>query len=329
MIKKVKIPQIMVIGSGSWGTALANLMANNGYDVFIHARRLELVNEINSKHQNSQYLPHITLHQNLKAGININNEADYVFIVVPSDQAHDIFKKIASENFKKNCIFVICSKGFDNKTYQVLSDSFAEIVGTKNYVVLSGPNFAIEVAKQMPTITTIASKNKKVAQKVIKILDNSNFKAQYFNDPRTAEICGIVKNILAIGCGIIDGLELGFNAKSALVAKGINEIQLICKKINASTNINNPAGFGDIFLTCASNKSRNNSFGIAIVNQQKSVSNINQGLTLEGVKSAKIIVDFAKKHNLNLALCEAIARIVHHKYSVQEIKSLLINAIIS
>ena len=224
---KNKKTKVMVIGSGTWGTSLANHLAVNNCDVYLNSIEKDVIDEINKKNSNSKYFPNLNLHKNIKAGIEFENDVDFVFIVIPSIVAKSIFEKISITNFKKNCIFVICSKGFEDKSLSLLSDSFMHITKNKNYVVLSGPNFAIEVAKQMPTITTIASKNKKVAQKVIKILDNSNFKAQYFNDPRTAEICGIVKNILAIGCGIIDGLDLGFNAKSALVAKGINEIQLM------------------------------------------------------------------------------------------------------
>jgi glycerol-3-phosphate dehydrogenase (NAD(P)+) len=234
--------------------------------------------------------------------------------VVPSNVARNIFEKISTTNFKKTCGFVICSKGFEDKTLSLLSDSFERITKNKNYVVLSGPNFAVEVAREVPSITTIASKNKKIAQKVIKILNNKNFQALYFNDPRTAEICGIVKNILAIGCGIIDGLELGVNTKSALLVKGISEIQTLCKKIKASTDVANPAGFGDIFLTCSSTKSRNNTLGTLIAQGKQPDKNT----TYEGANSAKVIVEFAKKYKLKLDLCEAISKIIVGKYSKNE-----------
>jgi glycerol-3-phosphate dehydrogenase (NAD(P)+) len=317
--------KVMVIGSGTWGTALANHLAVNNCDVYLNSIEKDVVDEINKKNSNSKYFSNLKLHKNIKAGIDFKNDVDFVFIVVPSNVARNIFEKISITNFKKTCGFVICSKGFEDKTLSLLIDSFERITKNKNYVVLSGPNFAVEVAKEVPSVTTIASKNKKIAQKVIKILNNKNFQALYFNDPQTAEICGIVKNILAIGCGIIDGLELGVNTKSALLVKGISEIQTLCKKIKASTDVANPAGFGDIFLTCSSTKSRNNTLGTLIAQGKQPDKNT----TYEGANSAKVIVEFAKKYKLKLDLCEAISKIIVGKYSKSEIESRIVKAILS
>ena len=317
--------RIMVMGSGSWGTALANHLAYNGCEVYINCRKQNIVDEINNNNSNSQYLPNIVLHKNIKAGINIDTNVSYVFIVVPSDKANDVFHKIAQHNFNKDCVFIICCKGFDSKNFDLLSDSFEKIINGKNYAILSGPNFAIEVASFLPTVTTIASVNKKIAKDIIKILNSKNLKAFYFEDPRTTEVCGIVKNILAIGCGIVDGLGLGVNAKSALLVKGIVEIQKICKKIKASTKMTTPAGFGDIFLTCSSDKSRNNKLGAMIAKGEI----LDNKITYEGMNSAKIIIYFAKKHKLKLDLCEAISKIIAGKYSPTEIKSIVIKAILS
>jgi len=322
---KNKKSKVMVIGSGTWGTALANHLAINNCDVYLNSIEQDVIKEINEKNCNSKYFPNLKLHKNIIAGIEFKNDVDFLFIVVPSNVAKGVFDKISKINFKKNCIFVICSKGFEDKSLSLLSDSFERITKNKNYVVLSGPNFAVEVAKEVPSITTIASKNKKIAQNVIKILNNENFKAIYFNDPRTAEICGIVKNILAIGCGIVDGLELGVNTKSALLVKGISEIQILCKKIKASTDVANPAGFGDIFLTCSSSKSRNNSLGMLIAQGKKPDKNT----TYEGINSAKVIIKFAKKYKLKLDLCEIISKIIEEKFSQNEIKSYLVKAILS
>lgn len=317
--------KIMVIGSGTWGTALANHLAINNCIVYLNSIEQDVVNEINQKNSNSKYFPNLKLHKNIKAGSELKNDYDFVFIVVPSVVIKDVFEKISKNNFKKTCGFVICSKGFEGKTLSLLSDSFERITKNKNYAVLSGPNFAVEVAREVPSVTTIASKNKKIAQKIIQILNNENFKALYFKDARTAEICGIVKNILAIGCGMVDGLELGVNTKSALLVKGIAEIQALCKKIKASTDLANPAGFGDIFLTCSSTKSRNNNLGMLLALGKEPDKNT----TYEGMNSAKIIVEFAKKYKLKLDLCEAISKIIVGKFSQNEIKSRLIKAILS
>lgn len=321
--KKIK-SKILVIGAGTWGTAIANHLAINNNQVILNSIETQVIEEINNFHQNSKYLPNINLNLNLTASLNFIDDVNFVFIVVPSDICNEIFKKIANYNFINNPIFVICSKGFENKKIMLLSDAFEDLTNNKNYVVLSGPNFAIEVAKETPSITTVASYDKRNAIKVIKTLNNQNFTAFYLKDPKTAEICGVIKNILAVGCGIIDGLELGVNTKSALIVKGIKEIQLLCKAIKCSNDLANGAGFGDIFLTCSSIKSRNNSLGVSLAKGTE----IDKNLTFEGANSAKIIILFAEKYNIKLDLCEAISKIINNRYSKEQISSILIPIIL-
>ena len=323
-MKKAK--NILVIGAGAWGTAIANLLAKNGNQVFLSANDQKIIDEIDKKNSNERFLPKIKLSKNIIAGADFSEIAkwmDFVFIVTPSSVAAEIFKKISVTNFTKNCKFVICSKGLEPNSLELLSDAFEKITGNKNYAVLSGPNFAIEVANEVPTITTIAAKDKKLANAVIAVLNNDHFKAGYFNDPRSAEIFGIVKNIMAIGCGIVDGLDLGANAKAALLMKGIYEIRVLCKKLKASDDVVNAAGFGDIFLTCSSSKSRNNSLGRAIA-EGKVIEN----KTYEGKTSAKAVAAITKKLKLKLDLCEQINEILTHKHSKAEIKSIITKVIL-
>lgn len=325
--------KIIVIGAGSWGTAIANLLAQNSNEVFLAANRRDIVDEINQKNTNQRFLPDVKLSGNIKAIEDFSGEiktADLVFIVTPSSAATEVFKKIKDLKLKKKCGFVICSKGFEHETLMLLSDAFEKITKLKNYAVFSGPNFAIEVANQEPTVTTIASHNKKLAQEVIEVLSNDNFQAHYFKDPRTAEICGVMKNIIAIGCGIVDGLGWGVNAKSAVVMKGISEIQALCKKMKASTDIVHAAGFGDIFLTCSSRKSRNNSLGVMLA-QGKSYAQIvkETGQTYEGEFSAEAVSQIAKKLKLQLDLCEEINQILTRKHTPNKIRSIISKSILS
>ncbi len=325
--------KIIVIGAGAWGTALANLLAKNSQQVFLSANHQEISDEINLQNSNQKFLPNTKLSSKIKAIGDFVSElktADFVFIVAPSIAAAEIFAKISQSQIKKNCKFVICSKGVEQKSLLLLSDAFEKITKLKSYAVLSGPNFAIEVANDVPTVTTIATKNKKLASEVITLLNNKNFHAQYFKDPRTAEICGIVKNIIAIGCGIVDGLDLGVNAKAAVVLKGVAEIQLLCKKLKASNDIANAAGFGDIFLTCSSAKSRNNSLGVMLA-KGKTYKEIAKetGKTFEGSSSAAAVAALAKKLKLQLDLCEKINEILTRKYSTAQIKSIITKSILS
>lgn len=320
--------KVLVIGAGAWGTALANLLAKNSCEVFLSANDAKIIAEINQKKSNQKFLPNVKLNSRIKAVADFGgeiNSADFVFIVTPSSSVVQVFEKISKLKISKNCKFVICSKGVEPKSLMLLSDAFEKITGSKNYAILSGPNFAIEVANEVPTVTTIAAKNKKLGAEVIKILSNNHFRAAYSADPRSAEICGIVKNIIAIGCGIVDGLGLGVNAKAALVMKGISEIQTLCKKFGASIDITNAAGFGDIFLTCSSEKSRNNSLGKLIAAGKKPES----GKTYEGAASAQAIAAIAKKLKLKLDLCEGVDEILSKKFSASEIKKRIVKIILS
>jgi len=325
--------KILIIGAGTWGTAIANLIAKNSHQVLLASNDVKTVEEINKNHSNKKYLPSTKLSNKIKAVKDFSAEiksADFVFIVVPSLAATELFAEIAKISLKKNCKFVICSKGVEQKSLLLLSDAFEKITKIKNYAVLSGPNFAVEVADEVPTVTTIAAKDKKLAGEVIKILNNDYFKASYFKDPRTAEICGIVKNIIAIGCGITEGLNLGVNAKSAVVMKGISEIQLLCGKLKASSDIANAAGFGDIFLTCSSLKSRNNTLG-SLISQGKTYTEVlkETGKTYEGAASARAIAAIAKKLKLKLDLCEKINEILTRKHSQAQIKAIITKTILS
>jgi len=318
--------KIIVIGAGAWGTALANLLAKNGNQVFLSANDQKIIQEINQKNRNERFLPQVKLSSNIKAGADFSDlakMADFIFIVTPSSATTEVFAQIFKINFKKTCKFVICSKGVEPKSLELLSDAFEKITKNKNYAVLSGPNFAIEVASEVPTITTIAAKNKKLADAVIGVLNNDHFKASYFKDPRSAEIFGVVKNIIAIGCGIVDGLDLGVNAKAALLMKGISEMRILCKKLKASDDVVNAAGFGDLFLTCSSSKSRNNSLGRAIAEGKKI-----ENKTYEGKTSARAVTALAKKLKLKLDLCEQINEILTHKHSKAQIKSIITKVIL-
>lgn len=317
--------KILVIGAGAWGTALAWLIAKNSHEVFLSANRSQIIDEINHESSNERFLPGVKLSPKIFAVSDFVTDADFVFIVTPSAISTKIFQKIAQTKFKKDCIFVICSKGLEPKTNKLLSDSFEKITKHRSYAVLSGPNFAAEVVNEAPSITTIATKNKKLATAVINLLSNNHFRAFYFKDPRTVEICGVVKNVIAIGCGIVDGLDLGVNAKSALVMKGIGEIQLLCKKLKASTDVVTAAGFGDIFLTCSSQKSRNNSLGVLLAQEKEREVD----KTYEGISSAAAIVALGKKLKVKLDLCEGINKILTRKSSAEQIKKIISKAILS
>jgi glycerol-3-phosphate dehydrogenase (NAD(P)+) len=325
--------KICVIGAGAWGTALANTLSNNKSDVVLVANKKEIADEINLFHRN-KFLPNIKLSHDLRASTDIYGEiinSDFIFIVVPSSAVLDVLQKIRdAKKINKNFGLVMCSKGLEH-SYLKLFHSIIEEMFEQNYAILSGPNFAIEVANLEPTITTIASKNKDYAEKVAKLLKNDFLKTEVSDDVLTAEISSIVKNIIAISCGMIDGFLLGQNTKSALVVQGVREILILRNTIEKTKNPEKSlifsSGFGDIFLTCGTTKSRNNALGFEIA-KGKNYSEMDKNQkTIEGALSAVSIAKFAKKLGIKLPLCETIGEILQENYTVNTIKQRLLGVL--
>lgn len=323
--------KILVIGAGAWGSAVANLIALNGHEVYLAANKQEIVDEISQKNTNQKFLPKIILSNKIKAINGFENkivECDLIFIATPSAVTAKIFEEIVKLGIASNAGFIICSKGLDSDNLKFFSESFKEIFPQNNLAILSGPNFAIEVADRLPTLTTIASDDKIFADKIIQILNNDFFLAQYSTSPLFAEICGVIKNIMAIACGIVDALNLGQNARAAIVNRGIEEIFILCEALNVEPDFKTPAGFGDIFLTCATTKSRNNNLGTLLADgkfYEKIVSETKQ--TYEGAVAAKSIANLARKLNIRLFLCKTIAQIVNSNYNSGQIEEIITNAI--
>jgi glycerol-3-phosphate dehydrogenase (NAD(P)+) len=316
--------KILVIGSGAWGTALASLLAKQNSVVNLLTRNQLTLNEINNSHSNDKYLPKIKLPKNIFAINEFNGDWDFVFIALPSNNISEIFLQISKIKFKENCCFVICSKGLIEDSLEFFSNAFERIIGHKNYAILSGPNFAIEVAQDLPTISTIACLDLLIYKKIISIIDNSNFKIKYCDAIECVELCAVMKNIIAIGCGLIEGLNLGNNAKSALVLQGIYEIRQLCLALKIKEDLFSPAGFGDIFLTCSSTKSRNFSLGLLLANNQQ----IPQDKTFEGLNGLNIILKLSKKLELKLDLCEILFKIANKEMIREKYLDLLIKTIL-
>jgi glycerol-3-phosphate dehydrogenase (NAD(P)+) len=316
--------KILVIGSGAWGTALALLLAKQNSRVNLLTKNQLTLNEINNSHSNDKYLPKIKLPNNIYAISEFNGDYDFVFIALPSNNIAEIFLKISQIKFNKNCCFVICSKGLIEDSLEFFSNAFERIIGHKNYAILSGPNFAIEVAQDLPTISTIACLDHVIYNKISSIISNKNFKTTYCDALECVELCAVMKNIIAIGCGLIEGLNLGNNAKSALLLRGIYEIRQLCLALKIKEDLFSPAGFGDIFLTCSSTKSRNFSLGLLLANNQQ----IPQDKTFEGLNALKIILKLSKKLELKLDLCEILFKIANKEMSRQKYLDLLIKTIL-
>ena len=322
--------KITVIGAGAWGTAIANLLAQNKHEVCAISDIKEISEEINQKNTHESALPEINLEKNLKSSTDLEKNAinsDLIYIVVPSTVVPIIIEQLSKVELKENCGFVICTKGLDHKSLKFFHQIIEEKIRNTKVAVLSGPNFAIEIAQKVPSVTNIASLDENFAKRVIAIMQNDYFRPIYLNNVLIAEISSVIKNIMAIACGINDGLGFGENSKAALIVQGVNEIKILARAINKSEDsakdsqfpVANAAGFGDIFLTCSTTKSRNNSLGFKIGKGEK-YGDLKKVKTYEGALNADSVNRLAQKLKIELKLCQAIHEILQQQPSTEEIR---------
>ncbi len=321
----------LIIGAGAWGSAIANLAARNCDQVLLLTNSPELASEINNQRTNSKHLPGVKIDERINAVSELTlsdvKSSNLIFIVTPASEVESMLFGLLKFQLSDDVGFILCSKGLAASSGKVrfFSQIHSEKFPHLNYAFLAGPNFASEVAMQVPTISTIASSKPKFANRVSAALQNENFKTEISTDPLAVEICGSIKNIIAIGCGMIDELALGDNAKAALVVKGIREILLLSAKLHANTNLALACGFGDIFLTCSSKNSRNNTLGRLLVQSKAPAQNF---ATVEGESSAHNITELSHKLDLKLSMCEMISRILTVRPSKDQIRSAIVEVIL-
>ncbi len=319
--------KISLIGAGAWGLAIANTIAHNKNKISVYSNEEDVIKEVN-KYHTTHRLPGVKLSSKIIAKEDIAStvkNAGFIFIVTPSQVVRKVLMQIKESKISDKTIFITCSKGIDEESLELFSEIVHDIFPNNPHATLSGPNFAIEVAKKLPSITTIACKDYKVAQKVSKLMASDYFLPVISSDVINAQICGIVKNILAIGCGIIDGLKLGENAKAALLVNGVEEMNSLVDKLGGnSQEFLSPAGFGDLFLTCSSRDSRNNNLGFLIGkgnNPKKILSDKNT--VYEGAASVKSIIALSKKHSLKMPICEMIHNILYDKKIDEDLETII------
>ena len=315
--------KITIIGSGAWGTSLALVAHRAQNEVNIYSRNNNTCTEINQKHSNYKYLANIILPKDIKASsdLAIALEADILLLTSPAQTIRQICINLAQLKLSPRTIIVICAKGIEQDSLKLMSEVVAEIVPINPIAILSGPNFALEIAQNLPTITSIASLDKKLASQLSKIFSSYNFRVYSNEDIIGTQIIGAAKNVLAIATGISMGKKLGENAKAAILSRGIVEInQLILAKGGKMQTLLSPAGIGDINLTCSSSTSRNTSYGIALATTKPTTNN----QLVEGFYTAKSISMLAKSMNVEMPICTAIHQITHLNYPIdQVIKELL------
>ncbi|OGV33552.1 MAG: glycerol-3-phosphate dehydrogenase [Legionellales bacterium RIFCSPHIGHO2_12_FULL_35_11] len=297
-----------MIGAGSFGTALAIHIAKNGFQTTLWGRDEDHIHEMCATSSNERYLPDIKFPKSMRVSSDLKNtinNADEVILAIPSHAFHHILENIP----KPKHGIAWLTKGIDPSTNQPLSQLVINKWGeTFPLCVISGPSFAKEVANGMPTTLVVAGNNSDYINKISQIFRSSSLRCYLSHDIIGVQICGAVKNVLAIACGISDGLNFGANAKSALITRGLLEMRRIGTALGAEAEtFMGLAGLGDLVLTCTDNQSRNRRFGIQI-GQGKSVADAikNIGQVVEGAQNSEQIYEISCKLKLELPICHAV-----------------------
>lgn len=317
--------KISIIGGGAWGTAIGNLAAANSHDVVIWVKEDELIEQINVKRENISYLPGIKLSNNIRATNNFADlqDSEIIFLVAPAQHLRDVITQMADLGaISKNTPLVICSKGIEISSKKLLSTVVKEVLSDNPVAALSGPNFADEIASLKPAITTVASDDMQVAEKVASCLRSDNFKVYTHFDIVGVELAGALKNVVAIATGVATGLNLPISTISAILTKGIHEITLISTAMGGSRDTMLEAcGIGDLTLTCMSEKSRNMSLGMEIAKGKNLQEILNSRNTVaEGVATSKAVFEIAKEYNLNCYIFTLIYKILYENLDPKEAK---------
>jgi len=300
-----------VLGAGAWGTALAQVLASDGSDVLIWAREPELVEEINSRHTNSLFLPSADLAPNVRATNDVGDLAllPVLLAVVPAQFLGSVLQSLPDSERD----LVLCAKGIEAGTGRLMVDVAQTCAPANRLAVLSGPTFAHEVAAGLPTAVTLACGGGKAQWKRLSpTIARPAFRPYYSDDLVGAEIGGAVKNVLAIACGVVEGLQLGQNARAALIARGYAEMLRFgqVKGARAET-LAGLCGLGDLVLTCSSTSSRNFSLGKALGEGQSAAEALSGKMSVaEGAATASVLADLARRQSVEMPIVDAVCRLL-------------------
>lgn len=318
---------IGVLGGGSWGTALAILLTNKGYNVDMWVRNSEQVSAMNLNRENKRYLPNARLPEALRISMDIERtlyNKDVILVSVPTHGVREALNS-AKKYIKKNQIIVNVAKGIENDSLLRISQIVKEILPDNKFVVLSGPSHAEEVALDLPTTVVSASLNKDVAEFIQDIFTTPTFRVYTNPDIIGVELGGSLKNIIALGAGISDGFGYGDNTKAALMTRGNIEMARLGVKLGANPNtFAGLSGIGDLIVTCTSIHSRNRRAGILLGKGFTLEESIEQvGMVVEGIKTTKSAFMLATKHEVEMPITEEIYNVLFNKYDVYESVSTL------
>ncbi len=314
--------KVAVLGAGSWGTALAAVLARNGAPTTLWGRDPAAVAQIVSTRRNARYLPELELPAQLNVSADLGASvrgADVVLIVTPSHAFAGLLDQ-AAMHFHSRAGLAWATKGFDPPSGRFLHEIAAERLPEAPAAIVTGPSFAREVAQGLPTAVTVHSATHEFARRVAQLLHNTHFRAYTGSDMIGAELGGAMKNVLAVATGVADGMQLGLNARAGMITRGLNEMLRLGAAIGARPEtLMGLAGLGDLVLTCTGDLSRNRRLGLALgrgVPLAEAVAEIGQ--VVESIETVDTIMRLAGQHHLDLPIAHGVQRVLHEEITPSE-----------
>lgn len=313
--------RIGIIGAGAWGTALAVAAWRAGCTVTIWARDAALAEEINARHENARYLPGVPLDPQIRASADLALAAhsDAVLLVTPAQALRQIAAHLTG-HLEPQQPLIACSKGIEQGSGLLMTEVLESVVPGHPLAVLSGPTFAAEVARGLPTAVTLAASDEGLGAVLIEALGSRTFRPYLTSDLVGAQVGGAVKNVIAIACGIVMGRQLGDNARAALITRGLAEIMRLSRAKGASSEtLMGLSGLGDLTLTCTSNQSRNTALGIALGEGQRLDALMAERHTVaEGVFSAEAVTALAGTLGVDMPIAAGVDAILNRGAGIDE-----------
>lgn len=319
--------RVGIVGAGAWGTALAVTAARAGGDVTLWAREPEVVTSINQRQINEMFLPSIKLPDAIHAVNDLSAmlAQDALLIVAPAQYVRGTCERLASDGLEASLPMVICTKGIEQGSLMLMSQVVAGHF-LNPVAILSGPTFAAEVAKGLPASVTLACGDPELGRKLAHLVAHPKFSVHHSDDVVGAQICGAMKNVIAIACGIVEGKGLGEGTKAALIVEGLAEISQLCvAKGGKPETAMGLCGLGDLILTCNSHTSRNMSLGYAL-GQGETLEEIlcQRRSVAEGVASSNAVAGLAAQLDIRMRICGTVNQIVRGNAGVDQMLSVLV-----
>jgi glycerol-3-phosphate dehydrogenase (NAD(P)+) len=313
---------VAVLGAGSWGTALAAVLARNGAATTLWGRDAEELEAMRATRRNARYLPEMDLPAQLNYEADLATAvrgAKVLLIVTPSHAFAELVARIAGD-VAPDAGIAWATKGFDPASGRFLHEIVAEHLPNLPAAIVTGPSFAREVAQGLPTAVTVHSKNEAFAHKVAQLLHSSHFRAYTGNDVIGAELGGAMKNVLAVATGVADGMQLGLNARAGMITRGLNEMLRLGAAIGArAETLMGLAGLGDLVLTCTGDLSRNRRLGLALgrgTSLKDAVAQIGQ--VVESIETVDTVMRLADAHGIELPISRGVQRVLHEEITPAE-----------